>query len=98
MAPQAPLRLQPVLVLRRPAPAPRAETRVRPAPPPAPRWAAPKGPSVTPAAITGIGRATTVTVIAGGGTTLTCKPADLTVGPTADIGNFTIMALDAGRY
>jgi hypothetical protein len=97
MAPQAPLRLQPVLVLRRSAPAPRAETRVRLAPPATPR-AAPRKPSVTPAAITGIGRATTVTVIAGGGTTLTCKPADLTVGPTADIGNFTIMALDAGRY
>lgn len=95
---QKPPRVRPVAadVIIMPATLPvpaRGRTRVvvlgQPAP--APRYAAP-----TPF-LFGEG-AVSVGVIATGGTALTMTPANLLIGPVANIADFTITMLDAGSY
>jgi hypothetical protein len=56
----------------------------------------PRAPAVTP--MGAVGAASSVGILATGGTHLTMVPADLTIAPRTDITSFTLVTLDAGTY
>jgi hypothetical protein len=71
----------------------RVRTVVLGRPVPKPRYVVP-----SPAPLAYGQGALSVGIIATGGTTLTSVPANLLIGPQANITEFTIVSLDAGSY
>jgi hypothetical protein len=56
----------------------------------------PRAPATT--SLGAAGAASSVGIIATGGTNLTMTPADLSVTPRTDISDFRLVTLDAGSY